>query len=84
MHGLLDEAAAEARRLLRILLLWLNTLPADPGRAFGRDRSVYLLRGLSHGRRFRVIVTRLAWQSPHQLVGVVGAVRGHARRFVPS
>ena len=73
MHGLRDEAAAEAGRLLRILLLWLGTLPADSGRAFGRDRSVSLLRGLRHGRRFDPILTRLAWQRAHQRFGVVDA-----------
>ena len=62
------KAAGDARRLLRVLLLWLGTLSADPGRAFGRDRSVSRLSGLSHGRRFRPILTRLAWQCPHQPV----------------
>jgi hypothetical protein len=26
---------AEAGRLLRVLFLWLGSMPADPGRAFG-------------------------------------------------
>jgi len=33
MHGLRYEIAAEARRLLRLLLLWFDTVPAGPGGA---------------------------------------------------
>jgi hypothetical protein len=29
------DITAEAGRLLRVLLLWLGSMPADPGRAFG-------------------------------------------------
>jgi hypothetical protein len=83
MHRLRGEAAAERRRLLRVLLLWLGTLSADPGRAFERNRSGFLLRGLGRGQHFRPILTRLAWQYPHQPAGVVGASRGHACRIVP-
>jgi len=78
MHWLRGEASPEGRRLLRVLLIWLGTLSTDPGRAFRRDRSGFLLRGLRRGQRFRPIVTRLAWQCPYQRVGMVGASRSHA------
>jgi hypothetical protein len=35
LYWLRRDAAAEARRLLRVLFLWLGSVPADPGRAFG-------------------------------------------------
>jgi hypothetical protein len=35
MHRLRRDPAAEAGRLLRVLFLWLGSMPADPGRAFG-------------------------------------------------
>jgi hypothetical protein len=37
MHRLRRDAEAKTRRLLRVLFLWLGSLPAGPGRAFGRD-----------------------------------------------
>ena len=78
MHWLRGEASPEGRRLLRVLLIWFGTLSTNPGRAFRRDRSGFLLRGLRRGQRFRPIVTRLAWQCPYQRVGMVGASRSHA------
>jgi len=35
LHRLRCDAAAEAGRLLRVLFLWLGSLPTDPGGAFG-------------------------------------------------
>jgi len=32
MHRLQHDAATAAGRLLRVLLLWIGPLPADPGR----------------------------------------------------
>lgn len=43
MHRLRRGAAAEARRLLRVLFLRLGTMSADSGRAFGRRRPGFLL-----------------------------------------
>ena len=68
MYRLRGEAAAEGRRLLRVLLLRLGTLSADPGRACGRTGSGFLLCGLSRGQHFRAILTRLAWQCPHNML----------------
>jgi len=36
MHRLRCDAAAQARRLLRLLLLWLGPVSAETGRTFGR------------------------------------------------
>jgi hypothetical protein len=35
MHRLRRDPAAEVGRLLRVLFLWLGSMAADPGRAFG-------------------------------------------------
>jgi hypothetical protein len=43
MHRLRREAAAEAGRLLRVLFLWLDSVPAGSGRASGRDGRRFLL-----------------------------------------
>jgi hypothetical protein len=46
------DRAAEAGRLLRVLFLWLGTVSAYSGRAFGRDRPSFLLCGvIPHGKR---------------------------------
>jgi len=37
LHRLRSDAAAEVRRLLRVLLVRLGPVSADPGRAFGTD-----------------------------------------------
>jgi hypothetical protein len=47
MHRLRRGAAADAERLLRVLLLRLGSVPADPGRAFGSDRHRFLLRRIA-------------------------------------
>jgi hypothetical protein len=47
MHRLRREAAAEAGRLLRVLFLWLGSVPADSGRASGRDGRPFLLRQIA-------------------------------------
>jgi hypothetical protein len=47
MHRLRREAATEARRLLRVLLLRLGAVSADSGGAFGRSSSCILLWGLA-------------------------------------
>jgi len=47
LHRLWRDAAAEAGRLLRVLLLRLRAVPADPGRACGRQRRGVLLCGPS-------------------------------------
>src|SRR5262249_870732 len=39
-----SDAAAEVRRLLRVLFVRLGSVPADPGRALGTDRRIALLR----------------------------------------
>ena len=43
LHQLRRDVAAEAGRLLRVLFLRLGSVPADPGRAFGRDGCGFLL-----------------------------------------
>ena len=43
MHRLRRDAAAEAGRLLRVLFLRLDSMPADPGRAFGCDGCRFVL-----------------------------------------
>jgi hypothetical protein len=53
MHRLRGEATAEGRRLLRILLLRLGTMSANPGRTYGRTGFGFLLCGLSRGQHFR-------------------------------
>lgn len=47
LHWLRGDAAAEGRRLLRILFVWLGSMPADPGRAFGADRHIAVLRWIA-------------------------------------
>jgi len=44
MHWLWDHAASKNRRVLCVLFVWLRSLPADPGRAFGRGRTALLPR----------------------------------------
>jgi len=44
MLRLRGEVAAEAWRLLRLLLLWFGPLPADSGRALRRGRTCIMLR----------------------------------------
>jgi len=44
LHGLRGDAAAEVRRLLRVLFIRLRSLPSDPSRAFGGNRCAALLR----------------------------------------
>src|SRR5262245_29144899 len=36
LHRLWRDPAAQARRLLRVLLLWFGAMPANPSTAFGR------------------------------------------------
>jgi hypothetical protein len=43
MHRLRREAAAETGRLLRVLFLWLGSVPAGSGRASGRHGRHFLL-----------------------------------------
>ncbi len=43
LQRLRRDAAAEAGRLLRVLFLRLGSVPADPGRALGRDGRRFLL-----------------------------------------
>jgi hypothetical protein len=50
LHRLRDRAATSARRLLRILLLWIGPLPGDPGRARrvpGTNRRQHLIKAFS-------------------------------------
>ena len=47
MHRLWRDAAAEARRLLRVLFLRLRAVPAHPGGALESRRCGILLRGTS-------------------------------------
>jgi hypothetical protein len=47
MHGLRHDAAAEARLLLRVLLLRVGALPPNSGGAFGRYRGTLMLHGKS-------------------------------------
>jgi len=44
MHGLRRDAPAQAERLLRLLLVRLGALPADPSGAFWRSGSCFVLR----------------------------------------
>ena len=44
MHRLRRDAAAKAGRLLRVLFLWLGSVPADPGQALGAVGRSALLR----------------------------------------
>jgi len=44
LHRVWSDAAAEVRRLLRVLFVRLGSVPADPGRAFGTDWRIALLR----------------------------------------
>jgi hypothetical protein len=82
MHRLWRGASAEARRLLRVLFLWLGTVSANSGRAFGRDRPGFLLCGvIPHGKRGPKL-TRLAAQPAHQPVGVVDSSGRDACRSV--
>jgi hypothetical protein len=57
LHRLRHDAAAEARGLLRVLLLWLGAVSADPGGAFGPRRRGILLREL--GNRYGPVPTQL-------------------------
>jgi hypothetical protein len=47
MHRLRRDTQAETRRLLRVLFLRLGSLPAGPGRAFGRDGRRLLRRRIA-------------------------------------
>ena len=47
LHRLRGNAAAEVRRLLRVLFLRLGSVPAGPGRAFGADGCTALLRRIN-------------------------------------
>jgi hypothetical protein len=43
MQRLRRDLAAEGGRLFRVLFLWLGSMPADPGRAFGWNGCGFLL-----------------------------------------
>jgi hypothetical protein len=47
MYRVRSDAAAEAGRLLRLLLIWITALSADPGGACGRRPLGFLLCGLA-------------------------------------
>jgi hypothetical protein len=47
LHRLRGDAAAEVGRLLRVLFVWLGSVSADPGRAFGADGRNALLRRIT-------------------------------------
>jgi hypothetical protein len=80
VHRLRRDAAAEARRLLRVLLLRVGAMPADSSRAFGRDRRGLLLRGVGHrARRRRCKHARLVAQAAHKPVSLVNSA-GRNRR----
>jgi hypothetical protein len=51
-------------------------IPKALCRGLRKELLGFLLCGLSRGQHFRAILTRLAWQCPHQHVCVVGASRG--------
>jgi hypothetical protein len=59
MHRLRRDTQAETRRLLRVLFLRLGSLPAGPGRAFGRDGRRLLRRRIAI-KQYRSKLTRLA------------------------
>jgi len=65
MHRLRRNAAAEARRLLCLLLVWLRTVSADSGSTRGRQRHGVLLRG----------VTALTGTTIHSAKDWVGSLR---------
>jgi hypothetical protein len=54
LHGLRYEATAKGGRLLRVLLLWLDTVPAHAGAAFDRGAA----------RSFAVLIADLAADFP--------------------
>jgi len=47
LHRLRGDAAAEARRLLRVLFIRLGCVSADAGREFGADGPIALLRRIT-------------------------------------
>ena len=83
MHRLRHKAEAEAGRLLRVLFLWFGAVPADSGRALGRERRGLLLCGVDKGeRRYRRRHARLAAQPAHQPARVVVSIRRDGCRSV--
>jgi alkylmercury lyase len=48
MHRLQGEAAAEGRRLLRVLFFWLGALSSDAGQSFRRGRHRFVPAGITH------------------------------------
>ena len=79
LHGLRGDAAAEVRRLLRVLFIRLRSLPSDPSRAFGGNRCAALLRWI-------IIVATdavgLAAEPPNRCIGVVACSGRHRPRAV--
>jgi hypothetical protein len=69
---------------LCVLFLWLGTVSAYSGRAFGRDQPGFLLCGvIPHGKRGPKL-TRLVAQPAHQPVGVVDPSGRHSHRASSS
>jgi len=65
LHRLRRDVAAEAGRLLRVLFLWLGSVPAYTGRAFGRDGHRFLLRRIAVVASNIVRSSRDWLRSPH-------------------
>src|SRR5262249_32039748 len=61
MHRLRHDATSETRRLLRVLLVRLGAVSADPGRAFRRNRRRFLLCGLSGQMTNHVLQNSQDW-----------------------
>jgi hypothetical protein len=77
------EAAAQAGRLLRVLLVWLGAMPARSGRACGLYRRGFLLREvMPDGKRHGANLSGLARQPARQSAGVVDSSSRHRCRIV--
>jgi hypothetical protein len=85
MHRLRRDAAAQARRLLRVLLLWLAALPAQTGRAFGPPRRGIPPCGMTRARTDsgRLWIVALVWMGTACILNVRCCGRTHCRYTGP-
>ena len=77
MHRLRHKAEAKVGRLLRVLFLRLGAVPADSGRARGRERRGLLLCGRQAMSTNTSIQSTRDWlrSRAHQPAGLVGAYK---------